>query len=282
MYTLIVENQYGERLELTANPAYEISEIDGIDPPDAVINATHNAGFDGSVYNSSYMDNRTITITLSINNPAEINRINLYRYFKSKFPVRLYYQNETRNVYIDGYVQSIEVAFFAKKQTAQIVVFCPLPNFNGAETNIQDFSSINPLFEFPFSIPEEGIEFSQILTHVEKSIINNGDVTTGVSIRIYASDSVVTPKIYNVDTNEYMIFNVSMEEGDEILVNTRQGEKSVDMVHDGVTTNIIGSLEYGSSWFQLKPGDNVFTIDADTFSENMIVTFTIIDQFEWV
>ena len=85
MFTLIARNQYGQQLELTHNDAYSIKSIDGLDPPEAVINTTHNAGLDGSVYNSAYMSDRVITITLAIEGPAEENRINLYKYFKSKF-----------------------------------------------------------------------------------------------------------------------------------------------------------------------------------------------------
>ena len=79
MYSLSVENTYGDILELTNNPAYCITNVDGIDPPDATINTARNAGADGSVFNSAYMNNRTITITMAINGPAEANRIELYR-----------------------------------------------------------------------------------------------------------------------------------------------------------------------------------------------------------
>lgn len=282
MFTLIVQNKYGEQLELTHNPAYSITEIDGIDPPDATINTTRNAGADGSVYNSAYMNNRTITITLAINSPAEVNRLTLYKYFKSKFGVRLFYQTKSRNVYIDGYVQSMAVSFFDRKQMAQIVIFCPLPLFNGSNDSVQEFSSVESLFEFPFSIPEAGIEFSELSQYVEKSIINNGDVDTGVIINIKALDEVETPKIYNVETGESMIIDITLSEGDEIAINTKQGEKSVSLISNGVTTNIIGNLAEGSTWFKLVPGDNVFTIDADAMAENMFVTFTITDQYEGV
>ena len=154
MFTFIVENKYGQKLELTHNPNYDITEIDGLDPPEAIINTTRNANADGSVFNSSYVTDRQIIITLAINSPAEANRINLYKYFKSKFPVTLYYQNATRNVYINGYVKNIEIAFFDKKQIAQINVVCTNPLFSDVDENIIEFSSITSEFEFPFSIEE--------------------------------------------------------------------------------------------------------------------------------
>ena len=282
MFTLIAENQYQEQLELTHNPAYTITDIDGIDPPDANINTTHNAGADGSEFNSAYVNNRQITITLVVNAPAEANRINLYKYFKSKFPVTLYYTNASREVFINGYVQNISVGYFDKKQTVQIVIFCPKPYFNGVSDSVQEFASIESLFEFPFSIAEAGIPFSNLLINVEKSIINNGDVTTGVIINIQATGQVVNPKTYNVGTRESLILNTTLQDGDLVTINTRQGEKAITLLRDGVTTNLIGSLQQGSSWFMLEPGDNVFTTAADSLAENMLVTFTITDQFEGV
>lgn len=282
MYTLSVENTYGDILELTNNPAYCISNVDGIDPPEATINTARNAGADGSVFNSAYMNNRTITITMAINGPAEANRIELYRYFKSRFPLRLHYSNGSRSVYIDGYIQSMQIAFFDQKQTAQIVIECPQPLFNGSALSVQEFSNVQALFEFPFSIPQAGIQFSEILPYVEKSIINDGDVETGVVIEVKAVGPVVNPKIYDVDTNESFILNMTMSEGDLITINTRRGEKSVKLTSGGVTTNIVGYLQDGSTWFNLLPGDNVFTTNATANPENMLVTFTIINQYEGV
>lgn len=426
MYTLYAQNKYGEELELTHNSAYSITDIDGIDPAEAVINTTKNAGADGSVFNSAYVNDRQITITLCVNAPTEINRIALYQFFKPKFPVTLYYKNATRDVYITGYVQSMQIGFFDKKQTVQIVVNCPQPFFNGFEYAIQEFSSIDSLFEFPFSIEvstnllpypyyqttrtdsgltytdngngtitingtneatgsakafvmrsranedftllpgtyilsggisatqrviinyepdgsssavtlaassggdveftvteeisqyplqvgiysssgttynnvtiypmirksnvtddtwveySNGIEFSRLSQYVEKSIINYGDVDTGALISIKALGEVDTPKIYNVETSESFIVNITLRAGDLLTINTRRGEKAITLLREGVKSNIIGSIAPGSTWFQLAPGDNLFTIAANSLVENMLVTFDIINQYEGV
>lgn len=282
MYTLIAENKYGEQLELTNNPRYTISEVDGLYPPDAIINTTKTANMDGSVFNSSYVNDRTITITLAINSPAEENRLLLYRYFKTKYPLRLYYKNDVRDVYIDGYVAKMTVAYFEKKQTAQIEITCPMSLFSAKEENITDFSSIENLFVFPFAIEVGGIPFSEVKSLEQKSIINSGDVETGVVIKLYALGTVLNPKIYNVDTSEHMIIEEEMQDGDEITINTRIKEKSIKLLRDGMESNIVGKLQQGSTWFKLTPGDNVFTYEADEFAENLQCTFTINGQFEGV
>lgn len=428
MYTLIAQNKYGQQIELTHNEAYVIESIEGLDPPEAVINTTRNANADGSVFNSAYVDNRQIIITLAINGPAETNRIQLYKYFKNKYPIRLYYQNNTRNVYIDGYCKNIQIEFFNKKQIAQITIICPEPFFNGTEDEIINFSSVTAEFEFPFSVeesanllkypydyttstkngitytdngdgtitangtataysdfalesridtdtpftlpdgtyiisgcPEGGgtstyrilvgktvdgawstivgdggsgatfeydssmgnlgvviavyngttvdnvtfkpmiraasieddtymeygeppgeIEFGEILIEQEKNISNSGDVETGVEIYLRARGPLSNPAIYNVDTNEYFKLTLSMVQGDEVYINTKKKQKTVQLTHNGETTNIIGQLVSGSTWFTLNPGDNLFTTTADTSPENLDAYCIITDQFEGV
>lgn len=413
MYTLIAQNKYGQQMELTHNDAYVIESIEGLDPPEAVINTTRNANADGSVYNSSYVDNRTIIITLAINGPAENNRINLYKYFKNKYPVRLYYQNKTRDVYIDGYCKNIQIEFFNKKQIAQITIVCPEPFFNGSSNTVIDFSSVTAEFEFPFSVEESGnllevtatdtstqgidftvnadgtvtadgtasanaylvlgsvdliggqtyalngcptgggastyrlywqgvsgnfdegsgttytpqsnstvniriviysgatvdnlefkpmvrtasieddtymeygvppgeIEFSTINLEEEKDLLNTGDVETGFSIYLKARGPVTNPTIYNSETNEYIKLNISMSEGDVIFINTRTKQKTIQLTSNGVTTNIIGNLVNGSTWFTLTPGDNLFIITAEGTPENLDSYAVITDQFEGV
>ena len=281
MFTLIAQNKYGQQLELTHNEAYVISSIEGIDPPEGVINTTRNANADGSVFNSSYVNDRTIIITLAINEYAEDNRLNLYRYFKSKYPVRLFYKNSTRNVYIDGYVKKFTIDFFAMKQIAQITIFCPDPFFKGASDTVTDFSGVQAMFEFPFEI-ETPIPFGEILIEQEKNVINNGDVETGAIFVLQARGELTNPTIYNTETNQYFSLNLTMQEGDEVQINTNKKKKSVYLISNGVKTNIIGNLKNGSTWLQLNPADNLFTTTAEVNPQNLDSYCIVTDQFEGV
>ena len=241
MYTLIAENKYGEQLEITNNPRYVITDIDGLYPPEGVINTTQVANMDGSVFNSSHINDRVITITMAINGPAEANRLLLYRYFKTKYPVRFYYKNGVRDVYIDGYVSKFSVEYFEKKQTAQIEISCPMTLFRAVKESVTEFANIENMFVFPFAIEVAGIPFSEIALGEQKTIINGGDVETGVIIKLNALGTVLNPKIYNVDTSDRMTLSVEMQAGDEITINTRKKEKSITLLRDGVQTNIVGN-----------------------------------------
>ena len=112
MYSLTVENAKGEQLNLTQNPDYVITNIDGLHPPDAIINMMERAGHDGTLFNSAKVDYRQIILNIAINSDACENRNNLYRFFQTARPVRLIYNNDLRGVYIDGYVQNAPIGFF--------------------------------------------------------------------------------------------------------------------------------------------------------------------------
>lgn len=281
MYTLKVRNQYSEILELTHNEAYVITDITGLNPADAVINTTRNAGTDGSNFNGAYVDNRSIIITMAINSPAEDNRIKLYKYFKMKSPVRLYYKNSTRDVYIDGYVEHVNITYFDKKQIAQITVLCTNPFFNDVSDNTTEFNAIDSLFEFPFEIVNP-IPFSDISIGEEINVRNLGDVATGMEIKIIVSGAVTNPVMYNVQTNEYFKILRTFSTGDVIVINTNKKNKKVQLTSGGVTTSIVGNIASGSTWLQIDPGDNIFQITADVSPENIIAFCKTVTQYEGV
>lgn len=282
MYSLTVENHKGEKLQLTQNVNYNVLSVQGLNPPNANINTATNANFDGSTFKSSRLNERNIVIELTIEGDIETNRIALYKYFKNKHAVKVYYANGTRYVYINGYVESFEVNLFEQKQKAQISIVCPKPYFIDVNTSLLDFTSIEALFEFPFAIEEEGTEFSTLLVNQTKVVYNAGDVATGINIELKANGLTLNPKIYNVETGESIILDIEMNTGDIVKINTNAGEKSITMIVDTVETNIINRLRYGSTWLQLESGDNIFLYTADEFPENLTCSFIYSDKYEGV
>ena len=281
MFTLTVENRYGQSLTLTNNPSYVITSVEGIDPPDAVINMIRNANTDGSIFNSVYADNRLITITLAINPNAEDNRLQLYKYFKTKDKLRVYYQTETRDVYIDGYVQTFSVGFFQKNEIAQIGILCPDPMLKGVTNSATSLSEITPLFEFPFDIDSVGIPFSEIGAIEETLVENLGDMEAGAIITLTAMGSCSNPVIWNTQTNQYFGLTADLSTGDKVIISTIKKQKSVKKISGGVTTNLIGYVTSGSTWLQIPPGGGYFTVEA-TSLENLMCLFEVDELYEGV
>ncbi len=273
LYTLKVKNNRGEIMELTHNKRYNVYKIEGLTPPQASINSSVNTTQDGSKINSVRLENRNIVIYLTIEGEVEKNRINLYKYFPPKKDITLYFKNKSRNVYIEGTVELIECDIFANKQIAQISIICGKPYFKDVQSLISIFSDISPLFEFPFSIEAEGIELSTLSTNQRKTIINTGDVDTGIIIELFALGTVVNPVLYNVQTAEKMLLNFELQTSDKLIINTNIGEKTITLLRAGVSYNAMGYMSPDSTWFVLTNGDNHFTYNAESGTSNLQITF---------
>lgn len=274
MYTLKVKSNRGETLTLSNNPLYQVYKIEGLNPPQATVNSSSNATTDGMTVNSVRTGSRNIVLYMTIEGDVEKNRINLYKYFQVKKNVTLYFKNGIRDVFIEGVVELIECDLFANKQIAQISIICPKPYFKSVDYLITEFTTVNSLFSFPFSIAAEGIEFSNINESLRQTIINTGDVESGLIVDIYAKGTVVNPVIYDVINKTSLTINYTLSEADHIIINTNVGEKSVTLLRDGVSSNLLGYMAKGSTWFNLDVGDNVFTFEAESGRENIILTFT--------
>lgn len=274
MYTLKVKNDKEEVLNLSTHKGYTVYKIEGLQPPAVAINSSKNATSDGSTVNSVSVNSRNIVIYAAIESPVEENRINLYKYFPLKKTVTLYFKNGTRDVYIEGKVELIECNLFEEKQRAQISLICPQPYFKAVEDIISYFSEVTPLFTFPFSIRSSGMEISAVTSNIRKSIINTGDVDTGLIISMYAVGEVVNPVIYNVFERTHIKLNITLQASDQIVINTNVGQKSIRLTRGGSSTNILGYMSPDSKWLTLGAGDNLFTFDADSGEANLMLTFT--------
>lgn len=274
MYSLKVKNDRGESLALSNDKRYTVYKIEGLTPPKANLSISANSTTDGNKINSARLESRNIVIYLKLEGDIEESRINLYKYFPVKKGIQLFFKNTSREVFIEGTVELIECDLFAQSQVAQISIICGKPYFKAVDYLVTAFGDVSNLFEFPFSIAKNGIEFSVISTNQRRSIINSGDTETGVIIELFAVGSVVKPVLYNVLTGGKMKLNTTMLPSDKIVINTNVGEKSIILVRDGVSYNAMGYMSPDSEWFVLKSGDNVFTYDAESGTTNLQITFT--------
>lgn len=272
-YELKVENDRGEVLNLSTSPSYTVYKVTGLQPPQAALHTSSNATSDGVTVSGVKAAARNIVIYVAMEGDIEGSRINLYKYFPLKKQVKLYFKNGSRDVTIEGYVELIECDLFTSRQVAQISIICPQPYFKAAEELVSYFSDVSSNFSFPFSIPAEGIIFSGITANVRKSIVNAGDTESGIVISLFATGTVVNPVIYDVFERTHIKFNFTMEANDEILVDTNTGKKSVTLIRNGISSNILGYMVADSTWMALKAGDNVFTYNADSGSGFLRITF---------
>lgn len=282
MFELSVKNEYGDVLMLTGNPDYDVLSVSGLNPAPAEINTTPVSGIDGTRYNSARIGQRNIVIRLNINGDIEDRRIELYKYFRVKHTMRVYYKNEHVDVYIDGYVETFENDFFTILQQPQISIICPDPYFKSMSETEIDFENVTALFMFPFAIAAEGIPFSS-LNEISSRYFNAGNVETGGIITFTAlADDVKNPVFYNNTNGTFFGVDITMQSGDVIEINTQRGEKSVKLTRSGTTTSIVGDRTNGSTWIVFEPGENEISFGADVSASSLRCTLSCVQRFEGV
>lgn len=56
---------------------------------------------------------------------------------------------------------------------------------------------------------------------------------------------------------------------DAIVINTSKGDKSITLIREGVSYNILNCLDKNTDWFTLAKGDNIFAFTADSGVTNL-------------
>lgn len=267
MFECKIENGKGDLITLTQNESqFQVFKIDGLNPPNANINFTDIAGMDGARFNSSKLETRNLVIYIKLCGDVEANRILLYQYFSTKESCKFYYKNGQRDVFIEGYVQTVEVTPFTNNQIMQVSLICPQPYFKSIDEVVADISKLVFDFQFPFSINNNvPVTISHFDSDRLTTVWNNSDSESGVIIEITVLAAISKIMLRNTNTNESMTINNSsgFQAGDVVTINTYRGEKAVSLMRNMVKTNLFSMLQSGFTFFQLAAGYNEFTYQID-------------------
>lgn len=284
MFSLTLENKNGDQLSFGMGSPFTIEDIQGLNPPDATINTSQISLIDGGKYNSAKVNMRQLLIAFAIEYSASYNRIQVYSVLKSKQWIRMYYTGDYRDVYIDGYIESIGVSHFAMKQVVTVSILCPEPYFKSAQDVVDELKNIINSFHFPFSsTAAPQIVFGYFSNDVGITVENEGDVECGMIIELYARSPITNPKIYNYITQDFIGVNYSMEAADLIRIDTRKGHKTVTLLRDGAETNLFNYVMPNSTWLQLAAYGSTFVYEvASGTLGDLLVTFTHSNLYEGV
>lgn len=165
----------------------------------------------------------------------------------------------------------------------QLELECFNPMFYSDNKSIDLASTIERL-HFPLVLPEEGVVFSEILRRQSMAITNEGNVKAGCTILISANGGIVeNPKIYNVNTNEFIAFKgITLNNGDYIKITTSIGEENAILhrAEDSSEISIVGYTTKGSKYIQIEQGTNYYAYEVDSqYLNNISVSIEFTEQF---
>lgn len=303
---VIITNYRNESITLSMTSPEQsglfIKKIDGLGPVKATINIVESLAVDGGVYNSAHATTRNIVFLLGFLNDGSDSIENIrqktYKYFPIKSLITITVVSDNRTLVTTGYVESNTPNIFSQKSDTLISVICPDAYWEAENEEVVTFAGVESGFEFPFSnesLISPVLEFSSLITSLQSSVYYSGDVSTGVTIHLKFYDYVSYLSIYSLTEQKIMEINQvilgyylpggGFFSGDELIINTRVGQKGVYCIRSGTIYNIFNAYDSSvpnSGWFILSKGDNVFLVDAATGLDPVQIEFTFNTLYEGV
>lgn len=271
--SVTAKNPTGESLTLPLRSSLEqegllIFSITGLGSPKASVNGIGGVSYDGIRVNSIVAESRQIILTIA--NPrqgllGEENRLKIYQYFPSKSIITFYVQSEIRTYYIEAIVENVEMNHWATVENAVVTLNCPKPFFKDAAGFYMQIQEGSVLDEFSFPVSDDTFVFGEIVATGYNGTINYTGMPTGAIFEINLTSNVGDPVITNTNGNQMFTLDLltarfhygNLQSGDRIVINTKQGEKSVYVWRGTESFNIINGVGINDDWIDIRPGANI-------------------------
>lgn len=266
----------GNRLDLFNDDYFDIVEAENLTGIENEIFTVTNPYMDGDHKNNILTEYRSITLDLRVKNYVDVEEAkrHVMRTVKAKQTGRLRLVQGNRETEITGTVEGIRMPRFSNEVIMQISLHCSEPYWEDMDSIVVGISRILNAHHFKITFPQP-IPLGVYDTNMTKTYTNEGDAECGMEITIIALGEVKNPVIYK-DDGTFIGVDVSMVGGDNIVINTKRGQKSITM--NG--SNIFSKIRKGSTFLQMDVGDNEFTIDSEEGTEgNMYFTLAFKRRF---
>lgn len=250
----------GAAMPLFSNDFFNLVDITGLTMLNSNVASVVVPYMDGDVVNSVQAQPREPTLYLRLKQSAGIQAAKRYvmQYVKPKRSGTLHIVCDDMDIRLEGIVTAVDLPRFTQGCTMAVTLYCAMPYWVDSEAVKAEISPIINMHHFPVSFPEEGIVLGTFDNDLSQHLVNRGDVETGMIISMIATGEVVNPRL-TAEDGRFIGINDTLQENDEVIINTVKGEKSI--TKNGV--NILNKIAEGSHFLQLQTGDNRFTISAD-------------------
>lgn len=259
MYSLKLENDNGNIVDINDGIRYVVTAASGLNPPSAALFTSKSPNRKGSKYNGSTLDERNIVLTIKILGDIEANRNALYAWVDTEQYCKVYYKNGVKSVFCEGYVQDCPIDLFTDNEVVSVAIVCPDPYWRELQEISADISSVLKQFTFPFAIDSAGVPFSTFRESNTTSIYNAG-AETGVRIAIKCKRETSNIALYDArDTTRVFRINTTIRAEEVIVIDTDASPKTCKLYRtDGTSENLLRYVGANPTWFTLKKGVNAF------------------------
>lgn len=281
MVSFKLENESGKVVDINDGINYiVVPPVEGLSPPPATLFMSKSPNRKGSKHNGSTLDDRNILITIKFLGEIEQNRNALYEWIDTAQYVKIYYRNETKNVYCEGYVQECPIDFYSDNETVTVSIVCGDIYFKDLQEIAADISTLLKQFTFPFAIDSKGIPFSTLRQDNTTNVFNAG-AETGVKITVKCTDILKNPILFDAnDTTRRFKLNYTFPAGWVIEIDTESSPKTCKAIKpDGTVLNLMRYIAGAPTWFTLKKGNNRFGYSAESGAATAEITIGFTNKY---
>ena len=274
MYSLKLENDRANIVDINDEVNYVVLGASGLNPPSASLFASKSPNRKGLKYHGSTLDERIVIITIKFLGDIEANRNKLYEWIDTEQYCKIHYQNGVKNVFCEGYVTECPIDLFTQNEVVSVAICCPNPYWQEMNNIVMEISSLLKQFTFPFAIDAEGVPFSTIKATTETNIFNGG-AETGAQFRIICHEPISNLTIYDAtDVTRKFTIGKTLAQNSVVIIDTEANPKTCkEYKADGTVENLLKYVKK-PTWFTLKKGTNTFGYMASADSFELTISFT--------
>lgn len=253
-----------------------LSHIEGLGHPGATSQKSQGVAQDGCNVEDALLDNRVVKVNITIRTKTreklyELKR-KIYRIINPKTlnsstgkkgELLLYYTNDYKKYRIYARVEdSVDFnARFMNHDKATISFLCVDPYWLDEKGIDIDIKSVRGGLKFPLELPTT---FATVSFY--KEIENDGDVE--VPIQIEYTGPAINPCITNETTGEYIKVNMEIGEKEKLVIDTREGKETVNLITPHETKDVYNKIDLNSIFFKLIVGKNLIKYSSDAETSN--------------
>lgn len=252
----------GEETLVLDEPDFGVTEYSGIEATDYELEKSVNSNFIGERLKRKKVLSRPIEISADYLGSDELKsdkRQELIRFFSpfSSGALTVNYLGVEREIEYEVESFQIESQNVCDMLEFKIELSCMDPMFKDV---VQTGESISTWvkgwawkFTLPFKLKERG--------EPKKNVFNSGH--TEAPIEIYFHGPAVNPKITNLSTGEFIRIKRELTSDDILYINTAFGQKKVEIIRSGVSTDAFDYIDLQSVFFSLQVGDNMLEYTSE-------------------
>ena len=264
--TFIYLNEMGESISFEWAKGFLIDKPQGIDTLTISHSEAQGINQVGSTFQSSNVKSRPVTINGRIVGSFQQEmKTKLLSVVRPDLSARLY----ADDYYLEVRPTATPVIEGREKNASfQFSMLAAYPYWQKDSSVIATLSGVQKRFKFPWNISKK-YRFGEVVTAQFITVNNEGQVPVPFTATFTAIDTVVSPKLIDAYTNEYLLLNKTLVAGEKVFVEITHERTYVNSSVDGECR---GALDLGSSFFRLKVGDNVIKPEAISGKANLNVT----------